>query len=153
MHFWIFSCFTHTGDFKFVSATYRLFKVPKGNTNPSKVIYQGNITGVEENFQFDYHYTFKVCRSCCTRTAQCLQLIHWKQMMWDVGAFHRPMRWWRLMESWPPSWPIPGLKRTSPASHQEHAVAAPVESKRSVSHLSSSVCYHFVLCATPRETH
>ncbi|XP_070774343.1 arsenite methyltransferase [Enoplosus armatus] len=48
------------GDFKFVSATYRLFKVPKGNTKPGQVIYNGNITGVEDCFQFDCQYTFKV---------------------------------------------------------------------------------------------
>ncbi|XP_036970866.1 arsenite methyltransferase [Acanthopagrus latus] len=47
------------GDFKFVSATYRLFKVPKGNTKTCQVIYNGNITGVEESFLFDCHYTFK----------------------------------------------------------------------------------------------
>uniref|UniRef100_A0A665ST62 Arsenite methyltransferase n=1 Tax=Echeneis naucrates TaxID=173247 RepID=A0A665ST62_ECHNA len=48
------------GNFKFVSATYRLFKVPKGNTKPCQVIYNGTITGMEENFKFDCRYTFKV---------------------------------------------------------------------------------------------
>ncbi|XP_059208194.1 arsenite methyltransferase [Centropristis striata] len=48
------------GDFKFASATYRLFKVPKGNTKSCQVIYNGGITGVEERFQFDSQYTFKV---------------------------------------------------------------------------------------------
>ncbi|XP_029001799.1 arsenite methyltransferase [Betta splendens] len=48
------------GDFKFVSATYRLFKVPKGNTKTCQVIYNGNITGVEKSFLFDCQYTFKV---------------------------------------------------------------------------------------------
>ncbi|XP_018520132.1 arsenite methyltransferase [Lates calcarifer] len=47
------------GDFKFVSATYRLFKVPKGNTKSCQVIYNGDITGVEDSFQFDCQYTFK----------------------------------------------------------------------------------------------
>ncbi|KAF3687299.1 Arsenite methyltransferase [Channa argus] len=47
------------GDFKFVSATYRLFKVPKGNTKPRQVIYNGTITGVEDRFRFDCQYTFK----------------------------------------------------------------------------------------------
>lgn len=47
-------------DFKFVSATYRLFKIPKGNTKPCQVIYNGSITGVEDSFQFDCQYTFKV---------------------------------------------------------------------------------------------
>lgn len=54
------TCSGTTGDFKFVSATYRLFKVPKGNTKTCQVIYNGNITGVEESFLFDCHYTFKV---------------------------------------------------------------------------------------------
>ncbi|XP_033948180.1 arsenite methyltransferase [Pseudochaenichthys georgianus] len=48
------------GDFKFVSATYRLFKVPKGATKPCQVIYNGSITGVEDSFQFDTQFTFKV---------------------------------------------------------------------------------------------
>lgn len=47
------------GDFKFVSATYRLFRVPKGNTKTSQVMYNGGITGVEDSFQFDCQYTFK----------------------------------------------------------------------------------------------
>ncbi|XP_061844281.1 arsenite methyltransferase-like [Nerophis lumbriciformis] len=47
------------GDFKFVSATYRLFKVPKGSTKPCKVMYNGNITGAEETLRFDCQYTFK----------------------------------------------------------------------------------------------
>ncbi|KAF1394814.1 hypothetical protein PFLUV_G00005050 [Perca fluviatilis] len=48
------------GDFKFVSATYRLFKVPKGNIKPCQVIYNGGIIGVEDNFQFDCQNAFKV---------------------------------------------------------------------------------------------
>ncbi|XP_047435534.1 arsenite methyltransferase [Mugil cephalus] len=47
------------GDFKFVSATYRLFKIPKGNAKACQVIYNGTITGVEDSFQFDWQYTFK----------------------------------------------------------------------------------------------
>ncbi|XP_029909847.1 arsenite methyltransferase [Myripristis murdjan] len=48
------------GEFKFVSATYRLFKVPKGSTKACQVIYNGSITGVEDSFHFDSQYTFKV---------------------------------------------------------------------------------------------
>ncbi|KAK2815760.1 hypothetical protein Q5P01_026227 [Channa striata] len=48
------------GDFKFVSATYRLFKVPKGNAQSRQVVYNGTITGVEDRFVFDCQYTFKV---------------------------------------------------------------------------------------------
>lgn len=47
------------GDFKFVSATYRLFKVPKGSDKTCQTIYNGGITGAESSFQFDCHYTFK----------------------------------------------------------------------------------------------
>lgn len=47
------------GDFKFVSATYRLFKVPKCNTKGCQVIYNGDIRGVEKIFPFDCQFTFK----------------------------------------------------------------------------------------------
>ncbi|KAG7282499.1 hypothetical protein CRUP_020214, partial [Coryphaenoides rupestris] len=48
------------GDFKFLSATYRLFKVPRGAGKPCRVVYTGGITGMEEAFTFDSQYTFKV---------------------------------------------------------------------------------------------
>ncbi|XP_076001419.1 arsenite methyltransferase isoform X2 [Genypterus blacodes] len=48
------------GDLKFVSATYRMFKVPKRNTESCQIIYNGNITGAEDSFQFDSQYTFKI---------------------------------------------------------------------------------------------
>ncbi|CAL8373238.1 arsenite methyltransferase [Gadus morhua] len=48
------------GDFKFLSATYRLFKVPRGAGKPREVVYQGGITGMEESFSLDSQYTFKV---------------------------------------------------------------------------------------------
>ncbi|TRY92328.1 hypothetical protein DNTS_029285 [Danionella cerebrum] len=49
------------GDYKFVSATYRLFKLPRGMERKScQVIYNGDITGCEESFEFDAQYTFKV---------------------------------------------------------------------------------------------
>ncbi|XP_037099593.1 arsenite methyltransferase-like [Syngnathus acus] len=47
------------GDFKFVSATYRLFKIPKGSRKQCKVIYNGNITGAEDSLHFDCQYTFR----------------------------------------------------------------------------------------------
>lgn len=47
------------GDFKFISATYRLFKVAKDNCKARRVIYNGGITGVEDCFPFDCQYTFK----------------------------------------------------------------------------------------------
>ncbi|XP_070964740.1 arsenite methyltransferase-like [Oncorhynchus clarkii lewisi] len=48
------------GDYQFVSATYRLFKVPKISNKGSLVIYNGNITGFGESLEFDAQYTFKV---------------------------------------------------------------------------------------------
>ncbi|KAL1005885.1 hypothetical protein UPYG_G00065150 [Umbra pygmaea] len=48
------------GDYKFVSATYRLFKIPKISNKGSLVIYNGNITGFEECLEFDNQATFKV---------------------------------------------------------------------------------------------
>ncbi|KAM9454059.1 arsenite methyltransferase isoform 2-T2 [Clarias gariepinus] len=47
--------------YKFVSATYRLFKIPKSSKKEQCfVMYDGNITGSEEKVEFDAHYTFKV---------------------------------------------------------------------------------------------
>ncbi|XP_012579367.1 PREDICTED: arsenite methyltransferase [Condylura cristata] len=49
-----------TGDCRFVSATFRLFKLPK--TGPAKrcqVIYNGGITGHEKELIFDANFTFK----------------------------------------------------------------------------------------------
>ncbi|KAJ8284927.1 hypothetical protein COCON_G00037770 [Conger conger] len=49
------------GDYKFVSATYRLFKIPKNAVKKScRLTYDGNITGAEKALEFDCHYTFKV---------------------------------------------------------------------------------------------
>ncbi|XP_035256449.1 arsenite methyltransferase [Anguilla anguilla] len=48
------------GDYKFVSATYRLFKIPKNIPKKSCLLtYDGNITGSEKALEFDCHYTFK----------------------------------------------------------------------------------------------
>jgi len=49
-----------TGDFKFLSATYRLFKVPRGAGKACRVVYTGGLTGMEEAFTFDSQYNFKV---------------------------------------------------------------------------------------------
>ncbi|XP_037351751.1 arsenite methyltransferase [Talpa occidentalis] len=49
-----------TGDCRFVSATFRLFKLPK--TGPAKrcqVIYNGGLTGHEKELIFDANFTFK----------------------------------------------------------------------------------------------
>ncbi|XP_065263749.1 arsenite methyltransferase [Emys orbicularis] len=48
------------GDCQFVSATFRLFKVPKkGPAERCQVIYNGGITGHEKELEFDASFTFK----------------------------------------------------------------------------------------------
>ncbi|XP_051475622.1 arsenite methyltransferase isoform X2 [Apus apus] len=48
------------GDCRFVSATFRLFKVPgSSRAGPGQVIYNGGITGHERELVFDANYTFK----------------------------------------------------------------------------------------------
>ncbi|KAM3913983.1 arsenite methyltransferase-like [Leptodactylus fuscus] len=49
------------GDYKLVSATYRLFKLPKdAKGEKCLAIYQGGITGYENEIQFDANFSFKV---------------------------------------------------------------------------------------------
>ncbi|NWZ80370.1 AS3MT methyltransferase, partial [Poecile atricapillus] len=48
------------GDYRFVSATFRLFKVPAGSrARPAQVIYNGGIVGHERELVFDANFTFK----------------------------------------------------------------------------------------------
>ncbi|XP_015488476.1 arsenite methyltransferase isoform X1 [Parus major] len=48
------------GDCRFVSATFRLFKVPAGSqAGPAQVIYNGGIVGHERELVFDANFTFK----------------------------------------------------------------------------------------------
>uniref|UniRef100_A0A8D2MHD6 Arsenite methyltransferase n=1 Tax=Zonotrichia albicollis TaxID=44394 RepID=A0A8D2MHD6_ZONAL len=48
------------GDCRFVSATYRLFKLPAGSrTGPAQVTYNGGIVGHERELVFDANFTFK----------------------------------------------------------------------------------------------
>ncbi|NWW09351.1 AS3MT methyltransferase, partial [Oreocharis arfaki] len=48
------------GDCRFVSATFRLFKVPGGSrARPAQVIYNGGIVGHEQQLVFDANFTFK----------------------------------------------------------------------------------------------
>ncbi|NXE33656.1 AS3MT methyltransferase, partial [Ptilorrhoa leucosticta] len=48
------------GDCRFVSATFRLFKVPGGSwAGPGQVIYNGGIIGHEQELVFDANFTFK----------------------------------------------------------------------------------------------
>ncbi|XP_053306382.1 arsenite methyltransferase-like [Spea bombifrons] len=49
------------GDYKIISATFRLFKIPQDAPKEKRrVTYNGGITGCEEEMQFDANYTFKV---------------------------------------------------------------------------------------------
>ncbi|NXC79357.1 AS3MT methyltransferase, partial [Cercotrichas coryphoeus] len=48
------------GDCRFVSATFRLFKVPAGSrAGPGRVIYNGGIVGHERELVFDANFSFK----------------------------------------------------------------------------------------------
>ncbi|KFP74351.1 Arsenite methyltransferase, partial [Acanthisitta chloris] len=48
------------GDCRFVSATFRLFKVPRrSRAGPGQVIYNGGIVGHERELVFDANFTFK----------------------------------------------------------------------------------------------
>uniref|UniRef100_A0A6I8RMB6 Arsenite methyltransferase n=1 Tax=Xenopus tropicalis TaxID=8364 RepID=A0A6I8RMB6_XENTR len=49
------------GDYKFVSATFRLFKVPKDAVKVKcRAVYNGGITGYEQKLELDANITFKV---------------------------------------------------------------------------------------------
>lgn len=49
------------GDCRFVSATFRLFKLPKtGPAERCQVTYNGGIIGHEKELIFDANFTFKV---------------------------------------------------------------------------------------------
>ncbi|XP_063819810.1 arsenite methyltransferase-like [Pseudophryne corroboree] len=51
-------------DYKLVSATFRLFKLPKDAVKEKcRVIYKGGVTGCESEIQFDANFTFKVGES------------------------------------------------------------------------------------------
>lgn len=53
--------FSLTGNCRFVSATFRLFKVPESSrAGPGQVIYNGGIVGHEQELVFDANFTFKV---------------------------------------------------------------------------------------------
>uniref|UniRef100_A0A8C1TT47 Arsenite methyltransferase n=1 Tax=Cyprinus carpio TaxID=7962 RepID=A0A8C1TT47_CYPCA len=59
VHSFILNCKICLGDYKFVSATYRLFKLPKG-TESCQVMNNGEITGAEESFDFDAFKIFLI---------------------------------------------------------------------------------------------
>ena len=52
--------FFSPGDAKFVSVTYRLFKLPEKPSEYATVTYNGGIEGFEEEFSFDHGIVFKV---------------------------------------------------------------------------------------------
>jgi arsenite methyltransferase len=52
------------GDAKFVSATYRLFKLPAGPGVTMSVVYNGDIEGFEEELLFDHGITFQRGEEC-----------------------------------------------------------------------------------------
>ncbi|XP_066278189.1 arsenite methyltransferase-like [Branchiostoma lanceolatum] len=48
------------GDIKFVSVTYRLFKLPQNTSKEAaQVVYNGSVTGHEASLKFDAQYTFQ----------------------------------------------------------------------------------------------
>ena len=50
-----------TGEAKFLSAQYRLFKKPRKTINtPLQVSYLGGIAGFEKKLKFDIHWKFEV---------------------------------------------------------------------------------------------
>ncbi|XP_055898841.1 arsenite methyltransferase-like [Biomphalaria glabrata] len=52
------------GDAQFVSATYRLFKLPRDLRETTTVVYNGGVQGYEEELPFDYAITFKKGEEC-----------------------------------------------------------------------------------------
>lgn len=53
------------GDARFVSVTYRLFKLPCEHHAARQVIYSGEISGCDDSFQLDHRNTFKTGDVCC----------------------------------------------------------------------------------------
>ncbi|CAD5113065.1 DgyrCDS2259 [Dimorphilus gyrociliatus] len=47
------------GCAQFISATYRLFKIPKGDFRNSIAVYKGGIEDFESNLKFDYNHSFQ----------------------------------------------------------------------------------------------
>lgn len=53
------------GDAKFVSVTYRLFKLPNERLPATSVIYDGEIEGAKDSFKLDYGHVFKTGDVVC----------------------------------------------------------------------------------------
>lgn len=82
------------GDCRFVSATFRLFKVPGGSqAGPGQVIYNGGIVGHERELVFDANFTFKVRRGVlglCREGLKLMKLLL-SSILCDLGG----KLWWR----------------------------------------------------------
>lgn len=78
--------------YKFVSATYRLFKVPKpSSAEKCVVMYDGNVTGSEETLEFDAQHTFKVQLLYCSISVYCTIHPFCLNQIWlnpDVNGCH-----------------------------------------------------------------
>ena len=70
----IISC---AGDAKFVSVTYRLFKLPKTIRDASHVTYKGGILGSEDKLDFDRATSFKVRVDHSNK--QGIQIVQWQR--------------------------------------------------------------------------
>ncbi|XP_039246623.1 arsenite methyltransferase isoform X2 [Pipra filicauda] len=89
------------GDCRFVSATFRLFKVPGGSrAGPGQVIYNGGIMGHERELVFDANFTFKVqgvlqavlvCRDGLTLMKQCHSGV--SSVIWGTSFGQRGDDW------------------------------------------------------------
>lgn len=82
------------GDCRFVSATFRLFKVPGGIwAGPGQVIYNGGIVGHEQELVFDANFTFKVwggMLGLCREELKLMELLL-SSIFCDLGG----KLWWR----------------------------------------------------------
>ena len=54
------SAFYLSGDAQFISATYRLFKLPEEKKKACQLIYKGEIPNFEEMLKFDHTVNMKV---------------------------------------------------------------------------------------------
>ncbi|RUS77594.1 hypothetical protein EGW08_014633 [Elysia chlorotica] len=64
------------GDAKFVSVTYRLFKLPDTSLEDATVTYNGGIEGFEEEFNFDHGIVFKKDEECNVKAGLASILTH-----------------------------------------------------------------------------
>lgn len=85
------------GDCRFVSATFRLFKVPAGSrAGPAQVIYNGGIVGHERELVFDANFSFKVWGGMLGLCREELKLMKplLSSILCDVGEKLCWRGWW-----------------------------------------------------------